>query len=141
MATQPGPNDAVRFRHMFVRDLVLAASIGVHPFEHDAPQRIRINLDLFVEDDGARLPGGNSVGRDVLSRVVDYEKVADRVRGIVLAGHVRLVETLAERIAEACLADARVAVARVRVEKLDILPDATSVGVEIERRRANLSTP
>jgi dihydroneopterin aldolase len=141
MATQPGPSDAVRFRHMFVRDLVLAASIGVHPFEHDAPQRIRINLDLFVEDDGARLPAGNSVGRDVLSRVVDYEKVADTVRSIVLAGHVRLVETLAERIAEACLADARVSVARVRVEKLDILPDATSVGVEIERCRANLSTP
>jgi dihydroneopterin aldolase len=126
---------------MFVRDLVLAASIGVHPFEHDAPQRVRINLDLFVEDDSARQPGGNPVGRDVLSRVVDYEKVADAVRQLVLSGHVRLVETLAERIAQVCLADARVAVARVRVEKLDILPDAASVGVEIERRRSDLSTP
>ena len=38
------------------------------------------------------------------SRVVDYEKLADTVRGIVASGHVRLVETLAERIAEACLA-------------------------------------
>jgi dihydroneopterin aldolase len=142
MATKPNTStgDALPFRHMFVRDLVLAASIGVHPFEHDAPQRVRINLDLFVEDDGARRLTGNSVGRDVLSRVVDYEKVADTVRRIVLSGHVRLVETLAERIAEACLADGRVAVARVRVEKLDILPDATSVGVEIERSRANLST-
>ena len=42
------------------------------------------------------------------------------MRGIVAAGHVRLVETLAERIAEACLADRRVHLARVRVEKLDI---------------------
>ena len=46
--------------------------------------------------------------RDEMARVVDYEKLAERVRGIVAAGHVRLVETLAERIAEACLADRRV---------------------------------
>ena len=63
------------------------------------------------------------------------------VRGIVAAGHVRLVETLAERIAEACLADRRVHLARVRVEKLDIFADATSAGVEIERRQSDLSTP
>jgi dihydroneopterin aldolase len=75
------------------------------------------------------------VGPDELSRVVDYGAVADSVRAIVAGGHVRLVETLAERIAEACLADHRVITARIRVEKLDILPDAESVGVEVERRR------
>ena len=58
--------------------------------------------------------------------MVDYEEVADAVRGIVAAGHVRLVETLAERIAEACLADPRVHLARIRVEKLDIFADAAS---------------
>jgi dihydroneopterin aldolase len=53
---------------------------------------------------------------------------------MVTAGHVQLVETLAERLAEACLADARIKVARVRVEKLDVFADAASVGVEVERR-------
>jgi dihydroneopterin aldolase len=43
------------------------------------------------------------------------------------------VETLAEQIAALCLEDRRVRVARVRVEKLDVFVDATSVGVEIER--------
>ena len=140
--------DAVRgLRHVFLRDLVLPARIGVHPHEHLGPQRVRINVDLTVEDEGARAvtgdgvaalsrpPVGRPVGQDELSRVVDYEAVADAVRAIVGAGHVRLVETLAERIAEACLADRRVASARVRVEKLDIFADATSVGVEVERRR------
>jgi dihydroneopterin aldolase len=51
-----------------------------------------------------------------------------------------LVETLAERIAEACLADPRIHLARIRVEKLDIFADAASAGVEIERRQADLST-
>lgn len=127
-------------RHVFLRDLVLSASIGVYPHEHAAPQRVRINVDLGVEDDGARALSRARVGRDELTRVVDYEKVAATVRSIVAAGHVRLVETLAERIAEACLADPRVHLARVRVEKLDIFADATSAGVEIERRQADLST-
>ena len=127
-------------RHVFLRDLVLPARIGVHPHEHAAPQRVRINVDLGVADDGARPLSRAPVGKDELSRVVDYEVVADTVRAIVDAGHVRLVETLAERIAEACLADRRVHLARIRVEKLDIFADAASAGVEIERRQSDLST-
>jgi dihydroneopterin aldolase len=133
--------DAARgLRHVFLRDLVLPASIGVHPHEHTGTQRVRINVDLGVDDDGARALSRPSVGRDDLRRVVDYEGVANAVRAIVASGHVMLVETLAERIAESCLADPRVHLARVRVEKLDVLADAASAGVEIERRRADLST-
>lgn len=134
-------DSARSLRHMFLRDLVVSARIGVHPQEHAAPQRVRINIDLGVEDDGARPLSRQPVGRDDLARVVDYEKVARDVRALIAAGHVRLVETLAERIAEVCLADRRVYLARVRVEKLDIFADATSAGVEIERRRRELSTP
>jgi 7,8-dihydroneopterin aldolase/epimerase/oxygenase len=145
--TQRIADASLGLRHVFLRDMVLQASIGVHPPEHEAPQRVRINVDLAVGDDGARplsrAPisrsgvGRSGVGRDDLPRVVDYEKIADAVRRIVASGHVRLAETLAERIAEACLADRRVRVARVRVEKLDVFPDAASAGVEIERRQGN----
>jgi dihydroneopterin aldolase len=103
-------------RHVFIRDLVLSGSIGVYPHEKSATQRVRA-----------------TVGRDELARVVNYERVAQAVRRIVGAGHVMLVETLAERIAEACLVDTRVQLVRVRVEKLDVFPDAGSAGVEIER--------
>ncbi|MEO5375165.1 MAG: dihydroneopterin aldolase [Alphaproteobacteria bacterium] len=113
-------------RRVFVRDLLLVCSIGVHAHEHDAPQRIRLNLDLAVcEDDGPIA--------DEISNVVCYEDIVTRVRAIVGEGHVRLVETLADRIAAACLQDTRVRSARVRVEKLDVFADAASVGVEIER--------
>jgi dihydroneopterin aldolase len=140
MESQPIASSARAVRHMFLRDMVLNTRIGVHPHEHTAPQRVRINLDLAVEDDGAQPLSRQAVGRDELARVVDYEKLADCVRAIAATGHVRLVETLAERIAEACLADRRVHLARVRVEKLDIFADATSAGVEIERRQRDLST-
>jgi dihydroneopterin aldolase len=127
-------------RHMFIRDMILPASIGVLAHEHQAAQRVRINLDLGVEDDGVGGLSRRRVGRESLARVVDYAAVADAVRRIVAAGHIALVETLAERIAEACLADPRVHLARVRVEKLDVFADATSAGVEIERRQSDFST-
>jgi len=132
---QPRTTETARAtRKMFIRDLVLHASIGVHAHEHTASQRIRINLDLTIPDDA----GGNlsrpAIGQDDLSRVVDYEAITNRVRAIVAAGHVQLVETLAERLAETCLIDRRVTFVRVRVEKLDVFADAASAGVEIERR-------
>ncbi|MFL5257286.1 MAG: dihydroneopterin aldolase [Rhodopila sp.] len=124
---------ARRLRHVFLRDMVLNASIGVYPHEHSGPQRVRINVDLAVEDETAQR--GRMVGPDELRRVVDYEAIANRIRGIVGQGHVRLAETLAERIAQTCMIDGRVRTARVRVEKLDVFPDAVSAGVEVERRR------
>lgn len=115
-------------RHVFVRDLVLPCSIGVHRREHDARQRVRINLDLAVGE------GAQAIDDD-LANVVCYERIATAVREIVAGGHIKLVETLAERIADTCLADGRVRSARVRVEKLDVFDDAFSAGVEIERFR------
>ena len=132
---QPRYADATRAtRHMFIRDLVLAASIGVYAHEHAARQRVRINVDLAVADDGAEKTSRACVGADELARVVSYEAIVIKVREILAAGHVQLVETLAERLCEACLADARVLAARVRVEKLDVFADAASAGVEVERR-------
>lgn len=114
-------------RHVFIRDLVLTCLIGVHKNEQKRRQRVRINLDLSVREDPAALPN------DRLADVVCYEDVADGIRDLLAAGHVNLVETLAERIANMCLADQRVRVARVRIEKLDVFDDAASAGVEIER--------
>ncbi len=140
MGTPPIASAARALRHVFIRDLCLLASIGVHRREHEARQRIRINLDLGVDDEGTRPPSRRPVGPDALARVVDYEKLTDAVRALVNAGHVRLVETLAEQIAEHCLTDPRVQLARIRVEKLDVFADAASAGVEIERRRTGFST-
>ena len=64
-----------------------------------------------------------------------YEDVVKKIRGIVNSGHINLVETLAERIAASILMDKRIDIVKVCVEKLDIISDAASVGIEIERKR------
>ena len=120
--------DAARgIRHVFIRNLELPAQIGVWRHEHGKEQPIRINVDLAVED-------LIDLGDD-LTKVVDYGVIETRIRELIGEGHVRLIETLAERIAAACFADARVKTARVRVEKLHALSNAESAGVEIERTR------
>jgi 7,8-dihydroneopterin aldolase/epimerase/oxygenase len=114
-------------RHVFIRNLEILAHIGVYRHEEDKMQPVRINMDLGVED-------AADTG-DRLENVVDYAVLEARIRAIVAEGHVRLAETLAERIAAACFEDARVKSARIRVEKLHALPGAESAGVEIERSR------
>lgn len=118
---------ALAIRHVFIRDMELLAQIGVYRYEEGKTQPICINVDMAVEDliDLS----------DDLKKVVDYGVVEQRIRAIIAEGHVRLAETLAERIAQACFEDNRVVSARVRVEKLHALPGARSAGVEIERNR------
>lgn len=119
-------NAARQLYHVFIRDLVLPCSIGVYDHEKEAPQRVRLNLDLSVHEPADAID-------DDHANVVCYDEIANDVRSLIESGHVNLVETLAEDIATICLENVRVRSVRVRVEKLDILADASSVGVEIER--------
>ena len=125
-----------RTRTVFLRDMMLAAQIGVYAHEQGRTQRIRVNIWLQVDDPEASA-GSLVPGADSLDRVLDYEAVVVMVRDIVARGHVRLVETLAERVAAGCLADRRVREVRVRIEKLDVFPELDSVGIEIVRHAAD----
>jgi len=119
--------DAVRgIAHVFVRDLIHDATIGVHEHEKAGPQPLRISIDLTVSE----LSGPT---HDELEKVVCYEDVVRKVQRICDEGHVNLIETLAERISASCLADARVQAVRVRVEKPNAFEECASVGIEIER--------
>jgi len=119
---------AAGLRHVFVRDLEMMALIGIYAHEKWDPQRIIVNIDLSVKE-------GEGPKDDDISHVVSYEIVVKKVEAIIAEGHTNLVETLCEKIAASCLRDKRVVAARVRVEKPDIIPNARSVGVEIERQR------
>ena len=109
---------------VLIRDLELLARIGVHGHEQGKLQPVRINVALtgVIDSDDDRL-----------ENAIDYEAVAEKIRGLIAAGHINLAETLAERIAAACFEDGRVKRARIRVEKLHALAGAEAAGVEIER--------
>ncbi len=114
-------------RHVFIRNLELDVEIGIYSHEKGKTQKVRLNVDMAVDDAPAV--------DDRLESVVDYGAITRKVRKLVAGGHVALAETLAERVAEVCFEDARVRMVRVRVEKLEALRGAESAGVEIERKR------
>lgn len=111
---------------LFVRDLELRARIGIYDHEKAADQRLLLSFD--VEAVSSPVPS-----TDRIADVVSYETLVETARAEVAAGHVNLVETLAERIAGRILADRRVRRVAVRVEKPDALPDCASVGIQLER--------
>jgi dihydroneopterin aldolase len=113
---------------VFVRDLVLPCSIGIYPREKGLRRRVRVNAEIEV---AGPLPRSDDFGE-----VVNYETIVAGIKAITEAGHINLVETLADRIAALCLADRRVISTRVKVEKLDVWPETESVGVVVERRRS-----
>ena len=115
-------------RIVLIRDLVLPVAVGVFKRERAGPQRVRFNIELGVPDVPPQ--------RDSIREVVRYDTVVADIRALVAAGHVNLVETLAERVAAQCLLQPGALWTKVRVEKLDIAPDAAAVGVEIFRKKA-----
>lgn len=117
-------------RHVLINGLELMASVGVFEVEKRYEQRIVVSIDLAVEDDYDGVS-------DRIEHVLDYARVVSSVRGLVESAHYQLIETLAERIGEACLADRRVLAARIAIEKPDILPGCRSVGIAIVRARTS----
>jgi 7,8-dihydroneopterin aldolase/epimerase/oxygenase len=126
----PSPSYAVDsgVRRVFVRGLELIGSIGIYEHEKRYEQRIVVSLELGVRDDYA----GTT---DRIDDVYDYDHAIRAVKSTVASGHFNLIETLAERIAAACLEDRKVLTARVRIEKPDVLPACRAVGIEIVRPR------
>ena len=112
-----------------LRGLVVDFRIGIHPHERDGTQRVRVDVTV----DAMRPDGGF---REDYRRVYCYERLAAGIRALAGAGHIGLVETLAERIAELAMADPRARRAEVTVDKLDVFPDAEGAGVTVTRRRA-----
>jgi dihydroneopterin aldolase len=112
-------------RRLFLRDHELRIDIGIHDFEQHAPQRVVINVELYV-------PLAQSTPRaDALAEVVDYDFVRARIAERVARGRIALQETLADDILAAMLAHPQVRAARVSTEKPDVYPDCAAVGVEV----------
>lgn len=106
---------------VFVRALRVDAEVGCYP--HELGRRQPLLIDVELDLDSA------AVAR--LRDTVDYDRVVRAARAIAAEGHIDLVETFALRLAEACLAEAHVARARVRVEKPEAIPTTAGAGVEV----------
>ena len=112
-------------RRLFLMNHEVLVDIGVHDFEKHAPQRVLINVDLYVPLQHS------SPTRDHIAEVVDYDFIRGCVAARVLRGHIELQETLCDDLLAAMLAHPHVKAARVSTEKPDVYPDCGGVGCEV----------
>ena len=106
---------------VFVRGLEVQAAIGVHDHELGRTQPLVLDVELQLAP--------RSVRR--LEDTYNYEGVGEAARALLAEGHIGLVETFAERLAEALLADHRIRRCRVAVAKPEALKDARAAGCEV----------
>ena len=129
----PGGNALVDPDQIFINDLVLEASIGVYDFELTITQPVKFNIVLDVDP---ILPDEDHEK----SNIVCYDTLCQGIKAILDEGHVGLVETLAERVAELCLQARRARKVVVSVAKPSAIAEAESVGVRIVRSKVKIDT-
>ena len=117
-------------RRIFLRDYEIIASIGIHEFERQNPQRIIVDVSLDLANDTPP-----DTAEDRIETVLDYDFLRDRIREIVEGRHFNLQETLCAEIITTCLQPNKVLAARVSTRKPDVYPDCDSVGVEMESQK------
>jgi FolB domain-containing protein len=115
---------------ILVKDLLLRAIIGLNDWERENQQDILINLTLFTNI----RPAGTS---DRADDILNYRTITKAIIAHVERARYYTVEALATAIARICVVDHGADRAIVRVEKPGALRFAASVGVEIERERAD----
>ena len=117
-------------RKILIKDLVLNMLVGIHDFEKKKKQRVRFNLIINVDQ--------NLIPNDKdLKSIINYEQVIKTIKKITSKKHYLLLETLAEKIFFKLFENPRIKKILLRIEKLDIIKNATSVGIELEKTRSN----
>lgn len=111
-----------------LREIEVRCVLGVYPAERRKPRKVHVDISLACDLRGA-------MASDRLADTLNYEVIEAEAVALAKKGGFFLIETLAERIAAACLRHAPVRAVRVTVDKPRALPHTRSVAVEIERRK------
>lgn len=116
-------------RKLFLRRHEVMVQIGIHDFEKTAPQRLWIDVELYV-------PLAQSTPKgDRIDEVVDYDFVREVVAQRIAQGHIGLQETLVDELVDRLLQNPGVVAVRLSTCKPDVYPDCEAVGVEVFRLR------
>ncbi len=115
---------------ILIKDLLIQGVIGINDWEREIVQDILINITLDFD----LTKSGKS---DSIEDTLNYKTLTKMIIKYVEDSSHYLVETLATEIAKICVLNFNPSKVKVRVEKPGALRFAKSVGVEIERSKAD----
>ena len=117
-------------KKVIIKDLILNLKLGYFDFEKENSQKVKFTLDVNYED---KKPSND---RDIKS-IVNYAKIVRLVKKLVKNKHYNFLETLAEDVFDELFKDKRIDKISLQIEKLEIMKDCSSVGIQISKKRSH----
>ena len=115
-------------RKVIIKNLILNIFIGIHNFEKKKKQRVRFNIEINTD------PNLKPNNKD-FSTILNYEEVINKIKAQVKMKHHELLEDLAENIFKIIFRNKIVRKVNLKIEKLDIIKNSESVGIEFSKSR------
>ena len=115
-------------KKVLIKELILDLKIGYFDFEKEKSQKVKFNLDVNYED---KKPSND---KDIKS-IVNYGEVVKLIRKLTKNKHYNFLETLAESVFYELCKEKNIAKIMLKIEKLEILKQCSSVGIQITKKR------
>ena len=117
-------------KKVLIKELLLDLKIGYFDFEKEKKQKVKFSLEIDYVD---KKPSSD---KDIKS-IVNYAKVVRLIKKLVKKKHYNFLETLAEDVFDELFKDKRIDKISLQIEKLEIMRDCSSVGIQISKKRSH----
>ncbi len=117
-------------KKVLIKELILNLKLGYYDFEKATPQKVKFSLEANYED---KKPTND---KDLKS-IVNYAKLVKLIKKLVKNKHYNFLETLAEDVFDELFKDKRIDKISLKIEKLEIMKDCSSVGIQISKKRSH----
>ena len=117
-------------KKILIKELTLDLKLGYYEFEKEKPQKVKFSLEIDYED---KKPTSD---KDLKS-IVNYGTIVKLITKLVKKKHYNFLETLAEAVFDVLFKDKRIGKIMLQIEKLEILKEYTSVGIQITKKRSH----
>tara|TARA_Y100000590_G_scaffold3855_1_gene5105 strand:+ start:54 stop:473 length:420 start_codon:yes stop_codon:yes gene_type:complete len=117
-------------KKILIKELTLDLKLGYFDFEKNKNQKVKFTLEIDYRD---KKPTND---KDLKS-IVNYAKIVKLIKKLVKNKHYNFLETLAEDVFDELFKDKRIDKINLRIEKLEIMKDCSSVGIQISKKRSH----
>ena len=117
-------------KKILIKELTLDLKLGYYDFEKEKSQKVKFSLEIDYED---KKPTND---KDIKS-IVNYGQVVKLITKLAKNKHYNFLETLAEDVFDVLFKDKRIGKIMLQIEKLEIIKECASVGIQITKKRSN----
>ena len=118
-------------KKILINELILDLKLGYYEFEKKNSQKIKFSLEIDYQD---KKPSND---KDLRS-IVNYGTIVKLIKKLIKRKHYNFLETLAEAVFDELFKDKRIGKIMLKIEKLEILKNCSSVGIQISKIRTHV---